>query len=54
MTCGDGWADNMARNIPFADAADFHVALAYDGVHFTAQGHRTFAAGLLAALCPER
>lgn len=29
--------------IRFADAADWKVTLAYDGVHFTAQGHRTFA-----------
>ena len=34
----------------FADAGAWQIPLAYDGVHFTAQGHRAFAAGLLAAL----
>ena len=27
----------------FADAGAWHIPLAYDGVHFTGQGHRTFA-----------
>lgn len=36
--------------IPFADAGRWHVCLAYDGVHFTEQGHRAFAAGLLEVL----
>ena len=36
--------------IGFADAGKWGVALAHDGVHFTPQGHRTFAAGLLEAL----
>lgn len=30
----------------FADAGNWGVTLAYDGVHFTAQGHRSFAEGL--------
>ena len=34
--------------IRFADAGG--IPLAYDGVHFTEQGHRTFAAGLLEKL----
>lgn len=34
----------------FADAGNWNVSLAYDGVHFTPQGHRAFAAGLLEAL----
>ena len=33
--------------IRFADAGKWDILLAYDGVHFTEQGHRTFAAGLL-------
>ena len=33
--------------IRFADAGKWDIPLAYDGVHFTEQGHRAFAAGLL-------
>lgn len=33
--------------IPFANAGDWNISLAYDGVHFTQEGHRAFAAGLL-------
>lgn len=29
--------------IRFADAGNWNVTLAYDGVHFTEQGHRAFA-----------
>ena len=36
--------------IRFANAGDWEIALAYDGVHFTEQGHRAFAAGLLEEL----
>lgn len=36
--------------IRFADAGDWDIPLAYDGVHFTEQGHRAFAAGLLEVL----
>jgi len=36
--------------ICFSNAGDWNISLAYDGVHFTEQGHRAFAAGLLAAL----
>ena len=36
--------------IRFADAGDWDISLAYDGVHFTEQGHRAFAAGLLEVL----
>lgn len=32
--------------IRFADAGRWGVTLAYDGVHFTGQGHRAFAEGL--------
>jgi len=34
----------------FADAGDWNIPMAYDGVHFTEQGHRTFSAGLFEAL----
>ena len=36
--------------IRFADAANWDISLAYDGVHFTEQGHKAFAAGLLEEL----
>ena len=34
----------------FADANDWGVALTYDGVHFSPEGHRAFAQGLSAFL----
>mgnify|MGYP002576849702 FL=1 len=36
--------------IHFADTGKWDIPLAYDGVHFTEQGHRAFAAGLLEEL----
>lgn len=36
--------------IRFADAGKWDIPLAYDGVHFTEQGHRVFAARLLEEL----
>lgn len=39
--------------IRFVDAGAWDIPLAYDGVHFTEQGHRNFAAGLLGALAPD-
>lgn len=36
--------------IRFADAGAWHIPLAYDGVHFTEQGHRIFAHALLEVL----
>ena len=33
--------------IRFTNAGKWDIPLAYDGVHFTEQGHRAFAAGLL-------
>ena len=36
--------------IRFADAGDWDIPMAYDGVHFTEQGHWAFAVGLLEAL----
>ena len=37
-------------DIRFTDAGKWDIPLAYDGVHFTEQGHRAFAAGLLEEL----
>ena len=37
--------------IRFADAGNWHVTLAYDGVHFTGQGHRAFAEKLAQGVC---
>ena len=36
----------------FADAGRWGVELAYDGVHFTENGSRSFASGLKKALIP--
>ena len=36
--------------IRFADAGRWDIPLAYDGAHFTEQGHKAFAAGLLEEL----
>lgn len=36
--------------IRFADAGDWDIPMAYDSIHFTEQGHQTFAAGLLEVL----
>ena len=40
--------------VSFADAADWDIPLAFDGVHFTEEGHRRFAAGVEPALCAVR
>ena len=37
--------------VRFADAGNWHVTLAYDGVHFTEQGHRAFAQELIQEVC---
>ena len=37
--------------VRFADAGDWNVSLAYDGVHFTGQGHRAFAEKLAQEVC---
>ena len=37
-------------DIPFADAGKWDIPISHDGVHFTEQGHRSFAVGLLKAL----
>ena len=39
-----------ALGIRFSDAGAWGVETAFDGVHFTARGHRAFAAGLLGEL----
>lgn len=36
--------------IRLADAGKWNISLAYDGVHFTEQGHKAFAAGILEEL----
>ena len=35
-----------ALGIRFADAGQWNIPLAYDGVHFTQEGHRAFAEGI--------
>ena len=47
-----GSCQALARRlgVRFADAGDWNVPLAYDGVHFTEQGQKAFAAGLLEVL----
>jgi len=39
-----------AAGVAFADAGAWGVALCFDGVHFSPEGHAAFAAGLSAAL----
>ena len=38
------------RGLPYADAGRWDIPLAYDGVHFTEEGHARFADGLAACL----
>lgn len=38
--------------VRFADAGAWGVGFAYDGVHFTGQGHRAFAEGIRKELAP--
>ena len=38
------------RGIQFADAGEWDIELAYDGVHFTEEGHMRFAGGLASCL----
>ena len=38
------------RGIQFADAGEWDISLAYDGVHFTEEGHARFAGGLASCL----
>ena len=44
------WALAGQLGIRFANAGNWDISLAYDGVHFTEQGHKAFAAGLLEEL----
>lgn len=37
-------------NIRFADAGAWNISIAFDGVHFTEEGHRSFAEGILQVL----
>ena len=37
----------LRLGIPFADAAGWKIPLAFDGVHFTQEGHSAFAGGIL-------
>jgi len=46
--CCQELAERMG--IRFADAGKWDIPLAYDGVHFTEQGHKAFAARLLEEL----
>ena len=46
--CCQELAERMG--IRFADAGMWDISLTYDGVHFTEQGHKAFAAGLLEEL----
>jgi len=39
-------------NVRFLDAGQWGVSLAYDGVHFTQEGHRAFAEGLMKEIMP--
>ena len=41
--------EQLARRlgVRFADAGAWNISLAFDGVHFTEQGHKAFARGLL-------
>lgn len=44
---------SLESAILFADAQDWNVEIAYDGVHFTEQGHRHFAEGILKSIKEE-
>ena len=38
------------RGMLYADAGEWDIELAYDGVHFTEEGHVRFAGGLASCL----
>ena len=46
------FAETLAEQlgVRFADAGRWDIPLAYDGVHFTEQGHKAFATKLLEEL----
>lgn len=43
----------LSRGIRFLDAGDWQIPMAFDGVHFTEEGHRRFAQALAAALASD-
>lgn len=47
-----GYCQSLAQRLAtnFINAEDWDIPLAYDGVHFTEQGHKAFAEKLLEAL----
>lgn len=51
---GDLYKEAAERNAcRFADADKWGIELAFDGVHFTKEGHRTFAEHLMSVLAKE-
>lgn len=51
---GDLYKEAAERNaVRFLDAGKWGIELAFDGVHFTEEGHRAFAEHLMAALANE-
>ena len=46
--------EQLARRlgVRFVDAGKWNISLAFDGVHFTQEGHRAFARGLLKEVLP--
>ena len=46
-------AISQRMGIRFVDAASWNIPLAFDGVHFTEEGHRAFAKGLYHYLIKE-
>ena len=41
---------SQKQSIFFADAGQWNVELTFDGIHFTEEGHRSFAKGLYSYL----
>lgn len=44
---------SLENGILFADAQDWNVEIAFDGVHFTEQGHKYFADGICKKIIEE-
>lgn len=40
----------LRQNISFADAGEWDIALTFDGVHFSGEGHKAFAEGIWSVL----
>lgn len=51
--CGEYGKLARKLNIPFVDTSDWHIPLAFDGVHFTEEGNHLFAEKLCLTL-PQR